>query len=364
MDYLFLLLIIPICWPIIAKRIFNNTISYKEMGIQILFTTIIVVIIFFAGRYSQTADTEIWNGQLTGKERTHGTYLKSYQCNCRTSCSGSGSSRSCSTTCQTCYKRHYTVTWSLYSSIGDYQVDHLDSTSSYVYNEPNPPLYVNAKKGEACSKTVSYTNYVQAVPQSLFHEDANLVYTYKDKIPHYPTVYNLYKINRVLNVGSKISLEERNLLNTKLNDSLRILGPKKQANIIVILTNIKDTSYRYAVENGWQGGEKNDIVIFLGLEGKQIIWSDVMTWALNRGNEMFHVEMRNGLLDIGTFDVDKLVPFIEKTILSKYDRPHMADFKVLEDEIDPPTWVLIMAFVVQILMSVGLTFYFHRNEVI
>lgn len=358
MTTLLLLLIIPIAWPIIAKLVWKNQICIKEMGVQLFATILVTVVIYQVGTYSQTSDHEIWNGKINKKERIHDDYEESYDCNCSTDKDGNES-------CDTCYETHYTVTWNLQSTIGTIQVDHKDSTWQSVYDTPNPTIYDRAFVGESCSRTMRYTNYVQAVPRSLFHKNEQLTQQFAGKIPAYPKVHGLYHFDRVINVGTKVKPDVIKKFDEDLDIILQTLGPVKQANIIIILTNIQDPMYRFAVENAWQGGEKNDIVIFLGLEDNNygIAWVDIMTWALNKGNEMFHVTMRDGIKDdIGVLEIDKLVPYINQTVLKLYDRPQMADFEHLEKDIDPPGWTIIIAMIAQLLLSIGLTYYFYRNR--
>ena len=58
---------------------------------------IVLAVVFYASFSSAVDDVEIWNGVITGKNRVHDTYQRSYSCNCRTiqSCSGFGQNRSC-----------------------------------------------------------------------------------------------------------------------------------------------------------------------------------------------------------------------------------------------------------------------------
>ena len=62
---------------------------------------ILIAIVFAASYGSAVSDTEIWNGQVVSKERKHGTYEESYDCNCRTVYSGTGKDRTSSTKCDT-----------------------------------------------------------------------------------------------------------------------------------------------------------------------------------------------------------------------------------------------------------------------
>lgn len=333
------------------------------MAIQIFGVTVLTLIVWFMGIYGQTLDVEIWNGQVTKKEMVDGHYVRSYECNCTESCSGSGSNRSCTRTCQTCYEDHYTRSYDGYSTVGNWTFDSIDTTSRSRRNSfPPPASYTNCKIGEPASRPHTYTNYVQAVPESLFHNIGKNK-QYADSIPTYPKVYDFYKINRVLSVGAKVPGELTTKINAQLNEALKTLGAKKQVNVVVILTEIDDPSYRYAVENAWLGGEKNDVTVFVGLDGTTITWADAMTWALNKGNELFHVKLRDSVEGLGTLSPDTFAAVVTETIASHYDRPHMKDFEYLKDAIEPPAWVIILSIILAIGGSIGLSVLFHYKEV-
>ena len=124
-----------------------------------------------------------------------------------------------------------------------------------------------------------------------------------------------------------------------------------------------DPSYRYAIENAWLGGENNDVIIFIGTDdGKTVGWTDVMTWALNAGNELFHVKVRDGLKEV-PIEATALSTFITSMISESYDRPLMADYEYLESEVKPAPWVLGLAIFFSVVGSMILTFVFHRVDV-
>lgn len=362
MEGLLALLAIPLITPLVAKRIWHTSINWTEMVISMVLVSAIVAGVWQAGVFSMTSDVEIWNGKITDKQMNDGHYVRSYECNCTTSCSGSGSNQSCTTSCDTCYEDHYTRSYDGYSTVGNWTFDSIDTTWRMTRDAfPPPASYTNCVVGEPASRPHAYTNYVQAVPESLFHDDSTIT-TYADKVPAQPNVYGFYKFNRVIQVGTNYAHATE--LNMILNNALRSLGPLKQANIIVILTNIDDPNYRYAVERKWLGGEKNDITLFVGLEGTTIKWVDVMTWALNKGNEMFHVKLRDAVKALGTIDdVNALSNVVVTTTKNLYDRPHMKDFEYLEEDIQPADWVIILAVILALGGSIGMTILFHYKEV-
>ena len=346
-TYLFVMAI-PIIWALFAYYMWSVTVTLKETGIQVGIMALLISAVYMAGYISQTSDTEIWNGEVVKKERIHDDYEQSYSCNCRMVSCG----KDCTTSqCDTCYETHYTVDWNGKTTVGNVSFKSLDSTSTSVYASKDPQNYLNCKIGEPASIEHSYTNYIKAVPDSLFKAGSPT----KANVPNYPKVHSLYKLNRVLNVGSKIKTKQ---LNDYLNNELKKLGKKKQVNIIVLFTNNPNPQYRYDVERSWLGGKKNDVVVLIGTDNNKILWADVMTWALNIGNELFHVKLRDDLTNL-----DTVGQVIIKNVKNHYDRPQMKDFEYLKDSIEPPTWMLYIVFFISIFGSVGLTFYFHKNEV-
>jgi len=366
MSGFLILLVFPIIWPFIAKKIWGHEITWIELGINVGVITLLVSGVWFAGKYGQTVDTEIWNGSIVGKERIHDTYEQSYECNCSEQCSGSGKDRSCTTVCDTCYETHYTVDWNAIATYGlgkeKITLDSEDSTWSSVYDTPDPKIYLDCAAGQPASKSSRYTNYVQAVPDSLFNMATDTA-VYMEQVPAYPRVFNIYRYNRVIDIGSgihKLVLED---LNTRLNEALISLGSKKQVNILVIVTGNTDPSFRYAVENKWVGGKKNDATIFIGVSNGEIIWTDVMTFALNKGNELYHVMTRDTLKSVGTFDSEKIANIIVEKTAKHYDRATMEEFEYLADQIQPATWVIILAIFIAIFGSIGISYVMTRVDI-
>lgn len=341
--------------PIISKQLFNTSITIQEMLIHCVLVTIVVTSVWNIGKWSKTDDTETLNGYIISKHRDHDTYEDPYDCFCTTDSKGNSS-------CSTCYETRYTVEWYAKSTVGQQNFKSLDESSRSVYLTPDPAVYANCQAGQPAAANNSYTNYVQAVPQSLFAETASAE-DFPGKVPAYPHVFNYYQVDHVLNVDSNVPQSIVTLLDSQIDHMLKDVGAAKQANVIVVLTEIDDPTYRYAVEQTWLGGKKNDIIIFVGLDDMKITWVDIMTWALNSGNELFHVTMRDGISNMNTLDINKLTPFIRSTILELYDRPEMKDYKHLESEIVPPTWVIWLAFFFGYGGGIALVWYFHNNDV-
>lgn len=363
----FFYLVIPFLLSIISFYMFKRYVSgatfTQAIGSSIVGFFISVVLMFgafYISRGMQTADTEIINGEVIDKTREHGHYLRSYECNCTTvtSCGGSGSGRSCSSqrVCQTCYEDRYTVTWECIANIGRVTIKHLDETSRSVYNTPDPKRYTDIVIGEPFAMENSYTNYIKAVPGSLFRPaQETLKQQYASKIPEYPgQVFDFYRINRTVPVG--VNIPNIREWNDRISNALRVLGPKRQANVVVVVTNIADPNYFYALQDAWVNGRKNDIVLVIGapeFPGKPA-WVNVM--ALTQ-DSIFQIRLRDRIMSLDQLTAESVVNNIKEEALASFKRKEMEDFKYLEAEISPPTWVMVMLTILNIIAYGAFWFY-------
>ena len=93
------------------------------------------------------------------------------------------------------------------------------------------------------------------------------------------------------------------------------------------------------------------------LDQSGIVWADAMTFALNQGNELFHVTLRDNLLaQQGTFDPVQVGATINEAVLKHFDRISMEEFKYLEKQISPATWVICLAAFLAVFGSIGVSF--------
>lgn len=327
--------------------------TWYEPIISLMIGAVLTAGAYSMGVYSQTADVEIWNGQVAGKTREHGSYVRSYSCNCVTTTDSKGQS---TTTCQTCTEDHYTVDWNCQSTIGAIKIAALDETSQSVYSTPDPAFYTRIQRGDPVAQRHSFVNYVKAVPESLFH--ANDTQRFEKLIPPYPDgVYNFYSLDRAISMG--VPVPDLNQWNEDISIILRDLGPAKQANIIVLFVNTNDESYVHALEGKWIGGKKNDIIVILGVtQYPKIDFVAISSWT---DKQLFKVELRDAINAIGQVDRPQIIKVIHDNTLTSFSRKRMRDFEYLKSQIEPPTWVLVTAAILGVLGSFGTSWFFNRN---
>lgn len=355
MTFMWIAFLFPIVWPFIAKQIWHTTITWTEMLISIVSVCILTSLCWYAGTKSLTYDTEIWSGQVYRKIRQEVSCEHSYDCNCVPVQSCSNNVCSTTTVCSTCYDHSYDVDWTVDTDIpgGDFNINRIDRRGI-----TQPPRWTEVRKGQPVAVSKYYENYIKGAPESLFNVSVNLE-QFAKLIPQYPKVYDYHRINRIIPMGVKIpKLSE---YNTKLELMMRKIGPKKQANIIIIPVNTADQSYRYALENQWLGGKKNDIIVLLGSTNNTTFdWVDVISWSKK---QIFNVTLRDDLKKINSLeDFDLILATIERNTNKLFVRKPMSEFEYLKSEIEPPFWAQMSIFILGVLISGIVTLVMHQRE--
>lgn len=356
MAMLALLLVFPLVWPFVAKVLWQHEITLGEMALNLVVGAVVVLVGWAGARYSQTADLEVLNGQLTSKTSEHVSCSHTYRCHCRNVCTGTGKNRSCSESCETCSEHAYDVDWTLHTTVGDIDIDRVDRRGL-----DEPPRWTKAVVGDPVAQTHTFTNYIKAAPDSLFNAAAQttLLARYGATVPEYPNhVYDIHYVNRVLAVG--VQVPDLADWNQELAMRLRTLGSAKQVNWIVLLTNQTDPMWADAVAAKWLGGKKNDVVVVLGTpEYPKVQWASVISWT---DKELFKVQLRDDLARLPAAGRKEVFDLLEQHTKASFERKPGKDFSYLASRIEPPGWMLGVLFVVSVLVSVGTSLFLARND--
>lgn len=357
MGTLILILLIPMVWPFVAKVLWKHEITLPELGLNLLIGVLIAVGGYAASRYAQGLDVEIHNGALTSKASERVSCSHSYPCRCREVCSGSGSSKSCSQVCDTCYEHSYDVDWVLRSNIGTLRVSRVDSQGLR-----EPPRFTRAQIGDPVSLSRAYQNYIKAAPDSLFNASMQqyLASRYEGKLPAYPsTVYDYHYVNRVIAQGVRIP--DLHQWNEDLAKMLSRLGPKKEVNVVVVLTAEDDPQYAEALRGAWLGGKKNDVVVVIGApEYPMMGWVRVFSWS---DSELFKVQLRDGLQALERVGRAEVIALIDTHVGTQFVRKPISDFAYLKNEVEPPLWLALLLAMLAAASSFGSSLVLARNSV-
>lgn len=332
----------------------KKTITWQEflahLGVAAVVAGISVIIMYWAN----TSDVEIWNGHVTKKQKERVSCEHSYSCNCVTTCSG-GKNSTCTTICQTCYDHSYDNDWAYYTT------DSGRNTISRVDRQglKEPPRFTKVTVGEPSASAHRFENFIKASPDSLFSKQG-LIEKYKGSLPNYPgNVYDYYKINRLVAVGTNLpNAKQWNWLLMRENDRL---GSRKEVTMGVVVVKDKPQDYFHALEQHWLGGKKNDLFLVMSVDNElNINWARVMAWTKDK---VAQVSVRDAVLNIGDVsDPERIVMAMSKAVEKDFVRKPMKDFEYLASSVTPSVGQWVFAAVLNVLLSIGLGIFLHRND--
>lgn len=317
---------IAIVW-VVATRIWPHHVTWKEGLAMLLIQSILMSAVYFGSMYGKGLDTQILNGQVTDKSSERVSCSHSYSCNCSDICSGSGSSRSCTKVCSTCYEHSYDIDWVVRSTVGSTEIDRIDRQGTR-----EPARWTAVYVGQPFAKESSYYNYIKASPFSIFNRKEM---ESKIEVPDYPEVYDYYKINRVLDFKS--DFKHDGLLNALLNEQMKTLGNEKKVNLVVIFHS-QDQFFVEAYKNKNLGGKINDVTVMIKIDKDGVFKAvDVFSWSKQ---DIVNVKIRDALLDVGKYDVEGITRAIASNIKTSYDHRSIKEFEYLDAEVELPDWAV------------------------
>jgi hypothetical protein len=222
-----------------------------------------------------------------------------------------------------------------------------------------PPRWDAITVGEPYSETRGYTNYIKGAPDTLFRHQG-LTEKYKGALPAYPqNVYDYYKLNRLVTVG--VDLPDASQWNQDLMELNADLGQKKQVNTLIVVVKNQPDDYFYALEQQWMGGKKNDVVLVVSVDDtSKIQWVNTMAWT---DNKIFQVALRDSVMGVGILNREQIIGALHSNIQANFLRKPMKDFEYLSRTVKPTTTQWIVAMVLGLILSVGLSIFLEMNDI-
>jgi len=326
-------------------------ISFKEFMVHIIAQSFLCGIFLLILYINSINFMEIWNGKIVKKYSERVSCEHSYRCHCYTSCSGSGSKRSCTEHCSTCYDHSYDVDWvaedNTFEKVRIHRVDRQGLRE--------PERFSKIEIGEATSHSHTYRNYLKASKTSIYNEKYKNSFKPED-MPKYPNnIFDYYKLDRLIDSDYTVDVKYHWQFMQMNGD----FG-KYECNAILILTKNKPQEYAEAVSTFWGGGNKNDAILIINMNDlDEITW--VQVYSLTE-NSLFQVSLRDDILLLKKFDIDKILDKFSSNIKNHYKRMEMKNFEYLKYNLSPSMLEIIILMILGIATSIGLAIFFNINN--
>jgi hypothetical protein len=179
--------------------------------------------------------------------------------------------------------------------------------------------------------------------------------TYKNKVKNSRSVFNYQKVteediaqyglfqyhkvkgwyvNPIYGVTDNYSMD----LLAKYN---ALNGLKRQLSMNVLVFKNQPVDAAFLQESLWQGGNKNEFNVCIGLTGENIDWVRVISWT---ENELLKQEVESSIKAMKTLTMSNVVNYIGQTVPPKFIRKQFADFNYLSVEIPLVPTIIITMF--------------------
>lgn len=141
------------------------------------------------------------------------------------------------------------------------------------------------------------------------------------------------------------------------------LGRPKQVRVYVLVYRNKPQDVAVKQEWYWQGGNKNEFVVAVGVDGEgNVQWARPFAWSAldEKPVRELLTETRMKLVDMGRLDLSALADWLYPQVQARFKRMPFARFSYLT--VDPPGWVVVLVFVLTTLLSIGWAVWAVSNE--
>lgn len=154
-------------------------------------------------------------------------------------------------------------------------------------------------------------------------------------------------------IGAKFSARQERAIRV-LNAQY---GPKKEFRLYLLFYRNKPLSIADRQRSYWQGGNKNELVVCVGLDNRnRVVWSDAFSWC---DSPVLSIKSRDWFMS-HRLDLCAFASYIEPIVQKEWKRKNFADFKYLSVELsDKQYWGII---ILMLLLNIGLSVWVVRND--
>ncbi|ANH51508.1 hypothetical protein FDH97_gp046 [Erwinia phage vB_EamM_Deimos-Minion] len=352
MIYLVWILIPSLLLVLLSKAVFPHHITFKEwslQGVAVVVGTALSVLILYITTTGMSIDHEVWNGSVISKAPVHVSCTHEHQCG-ETCSTDSKGKKHC--TPIYCPDHAFDVDWDVKTTVGTFTIDRV-AFDRQGLREPKRFTAVQIGEPAAAEK---YTRNYLLLDSDRFKASEGVMEKYKGRIPDYPSTYDYYRFNRVVNTTK----DDFNYINDYLNKELITLGAQKQLNIVVVITD-KSKDFYEALRESWDGARKNDVILVYGIDKEHHVnWFKADAFADGQSNMSMIKTLNSTALD-RTLDAD-LVHEQLHVIQERFTRLPNKTFEYLNEDFTPPMWAIIMTVLINLLLNIGVTWFMVKNE--
>jgi len=357
--------LIPLLAAIILVAFFRRNIVWWELTVPIISSVIFILIAKLICINSLTYDVEYLGGYV--KEVR---YFQDWNEYIHRTCSRPCGKSTCFYDCS--YVSYHPEYWTAETTLGrfnisreeynrllrQFKVDAVFKDLHRDYYTNDGDMYYGAWRGEDQTlESVVIPNGYENRPKAcvnVYHFDKPDTSEIKQYgLYEYPAIYNLYKQRVILGYNDSYAEKKLEILNSRF-------GSTKQIHVFILVFKNKPREAAIMQENYWEGGNKNEFVICIGVDSNNVIkWGYDFSWT---DREDSKVDIRTHIEDqIGnTLNLSEIIDFTNVEIKKNYERKNFHDFDYLT--IEPTMKQTVWIFILTVLVNVGVCWWAVTND--
>lgn len=143
-------------------------------------------------------------------------------------------------------------------------------------------------------------------------------------------------------------------------DAIRFIngyyGAKHQIRIFVLIFNNPDINIADLQRSYWEGGNKNELNICLGVKNNKVLWCQPFSWS---DEPLLEAQTKQYFLEHDSLDLDAYAKYITPR-LKNWHRKEFKDFNYLQIQLVP--WQIWMIVILITLYNIAISYYVITNE--
>lgn len=367
-------ILIPIAAIMILLFRFKKQMAWWEYVLLFVIPVIAIAIAKFTSVSSQTKDHEIWNSYLTSARYVEywstwvdQTCSEEYACGT----DSDGNTTYCTRYYDCSYCSENSAYWEAYDNIGrTYRISQtqFEMLCKKWGNRTFVDMRRSIDRSGSCGvdgdayttkwngvfETIvpiankhSYKNKVQASKSVFKFQDVDSIDIAELGLFEYPS-FDRWNYNPILGDNNIYASERLRKHNARL-------GSLKQVHMLVAVYKNRTLESAMMQENYWQGGNKNEAILCIGLDEKKIDWVHVISWT---EEERMKIDIRDSVMNMD-YDLVNIVDYFANTVQRQYKRKEFADFDYIS--IQPTPRAVMITFIITLILTVGLSIFFVLN---
>lgn len=365
---IWLLAFIPCIVAVVVYVHWHHAVTLWELAILLITPLLFLSLSSCAVECARTLDTEYLGGyvQQAAYYEAWNEYIHKTCSRCLSYDKDGSCSASVSYDCS--YVQEHDPYWELATTLGRFFCS--EPMFERLTEQFGNKLFVELHRNYHTKDGDKYVTVWRNEPQTI--EPVALSHTYENRIPVSNSVYKFQPIDSkrspVLDYPEVQDLKQATILGpsvrgkqtaqVRLDYWNAVLGGSKQVRIFILLFKGQPLQAGFDQQAYWQGGNKNELVVTIGLTADEVpTWCHVFSWT---EREDLKVAVRQAVLSQQPLDLPGFVDWLGPTVEQKWVRKRFRDFAYLQ--VQPPLWYVVLAFLVVLAMSVGIATWVVQNE--